>query len=588
MQNPSRPILAAMVLLALVLFTTGSNWGLPSSETDKFLFGRHRIWSGREILELAGKTGSGDRPADVSSKPLDRSQVAVVVNATDRDRARIVRRYRLMSYQPDEFATFAALAQMKPSRMSLDPRMYKYGGLWIYPVGAFLKIAGRAGAVRLNPDIGYYLDHPEQFGRFYVIARWYSAAWGCLGVIAVFLIVRRCCGQTPAAICGAFCFMMMPVVTVAAHEAKPHLAGCVLMLFAVLAGAAFVEHGSRKLALTTAILCGAAVAMVPSACFGLLVLPAMVLLRRLQTRADTRPAMLLCQMAGWIAISGIVYFAANPYVLINLFRDRAVLRADFGNSSAFYQFGISRAGVGNALILVGLGSSFLLALAGVLGGLALAWRATKVACDSSEERRRRATGMLLALVALPVAIFFLLAAARQPADYARFALPFDVFLAVEAVVAVATFIRPPIARGLCLSILVATTAMASSFYLRGFLRDTTGRTSRLAAASQLEELLRTGGRVLVTREEPAPWSLPPVDLFRTEVVLISRQMRNESPLSNGRLTVGPAGLPQQFNLRGLLTGTAISWADKRFEMEPDDGVRSGLLGASNPDGKAVH
>src|SRR5258708_5193822 len=136
--HPSR-IAAILVLIcaAAFLFFTGINWGLPTRSTDAYLFGDHPAWTGSQILQLTSSTAEDEtRAADVSSEPVVNRSQPVVLNATDAQRARIVRRYRLMSHQPDEFTTFAALSGMKPSHGDLDPRMYKYGGLWIYPACA--------------------------------------------------------------------------------------------------------------------------------------------------------------------------------------------------------------------------------------------------------------------------------------------------------------------------------------------------------------------------------------------------------------------------------------------------------------------
>lgn len=540
------------------------------------------MWGGREMLILAGEVAEKpDRSADVSAKPLEPRDRAVVVNDTDQDRARIVRRYRLMSYQPDEFTTFKSLSEMKPARGDLDPRMYKYGGLWVYPVGAMLKAASMAGAVRLTSDPAYYLDHPEAFGRFYVLARLYSALWGLIGVAAVFRLVRHITGSAAAATCAALCFMLMPVVITAAHEAKPHLAGTTLMLLAVLAGARWVENGRRRWAIATAIVCGAAIGMVPSALPVLLVLPAMEVLRRrfgkespaarstqdsaLSTSPGARGAGRVVALA---AIAIVVYCATNPYVPINLVRNRAVLRSNFGNSADFYHSGGS--GLGNAALLIGLGASFVLAIAGAIGAVGLAARAARTRAADAQESRRRAAGVLLAVVTLPVGAAFVVFAPGQPADYARFALPFDVFLAIEAIVAVATFVRPPAARCASYALLVATVAFMGVQYVGGFVRDSRPQTSRTRAAAQIAGMLRENGAVLASREEPAPWSLPPVDLFRWRIVLPPRAFPPDRPYPDATVTVGPVDLdPGSGIVRRYLLATPISWADKHYSIEPD-------------------
>jgi hypothetical protein len=581
-------LILSLLLAASVAFLPGLRWGLPSRAADRFLFGDHPVWSGRQIEQLPGSgTADPDRGADVSSEPIAHRDRAVVVNATDQERARIIRRYRLMSYQPDEFATFAALARMKPSQVDLDPRMYKYGGLWVYPVGAMLKIAGATGIVQLRQDMAFYLEHPEAFGRFYVVARLYSMFWGLIGIVAVFLLVRRISRSTAAAACGALCFMFMPLVVNAAHEAKPHLAGTVLMLLAVLEASRFAERGRRRDGVGAAILSGAAIAMVPSAIPVLLVLPGMMFLRArfadnasgLQPHQPARaygPSGAVMRavpgLVGFTSLAIAVYFLTNPYVAINLFTHRAVLRSNAGNSSAFYhvQWG-GGAGVGNAMLLIGSGASFLLAATGLAGAGVLAVRARRFTAVNEPEIRRRATGLLLALPAIAVLIPFVLLATGQPPDYARFALPVDVFLMIEAMVAIATFIRRPAWRMGCFVMLVASTGYTGGLYLRGFVRDASGQTSRMVAGAHLQGLLNSGDKVLITRNEPAPWSLPPVDLFRWRIVLPPIGKQEHQPVVAEEVTCGPSDLSpgDHHTIVKWLVSTPISWASKPFRIESD-------------------
>lgn len=561
--------LGLILLLAAAAFGVGINWGLPSRAADPFLFGGRRAWSGRQIEALAPLADEAGRAADVSQHPIA-GRGPLVVNATDAQRARIVRRYRLMSYQPDEFTTFAALAHMHPRRGDFDPRMYKYGGLWVYPVGGLLKIASALHLVELRPDLTWYLDHPQAFGRFYVVARTYSAFWGLLGVLATYLLVRRITGQAGAAAVGAVCFALMPVVVNSAHEAKPHLAGAVLMLLAVLAAARFVEKGSGWI--VAALLCGAAVGMVPSAAPVLLVIPLMFALRERHSPQPTPSAKnWITRSAAALAVSLGVFVASNPYVAINLVRNRAVLRSNVGNSAAFYSPALSGSGILNAMLLVGLGASFIVAAIGIIGAVALGVRAVRMRSEQSpEEARRRAAGLLLAAPAGVIAIVFVLLAGHQPADYARFALFFDVFLLVEAVVAIATFMPRGWRRCSSYALLIASTLYMGHIYVHHALRDCTGDATRLQAASRIQGLLDSGGSTLVTPLEPAPWSMPPVNLFRWTIVL-------DPPAHPGGL---PANRPNATDVvvypvevapgpvKNIFMSAPISWASKPFRIVP--------------------
>ena len=107
-------------------------------------------------------------------------------------------------------------------------------------------------------------------------------------------------------------------------------------------------------------------------------------------------------------------------------------------------------------------------------------------------------------------------------------------------------------------------------YLNAFLHDTSGQTTRTAAAQEIEGRLRSGDRVLATRLEPAPWSMPPVDLFRWRIVLLPRTPTANVAAPAADVTVAPADLPSgdQSAAFKLLTATPISWASKPFDVQP--------------------
>src|SRR6476469_5048566 len=150
--------------VAGVVFLLGIRWGLPSREVDPFLFGERAPWTGEEIQRLAGdRSAGGQLGADVDVNPLSRGAQPVAINDTDARRAEIVRRYRLFTYQPDEMITMMSLGSMSPATRDFDPKLYQYGGLWIYPIGALLKACSISHLIQLSPSKAYYLDHPEAF-----------------------------------------------------------------------------------------------------------------------------------------------------------------------------------------------------------------------------------------------------------------------------------------------------------------------------------------------------------------------------------------------------------------------------------------
>jgi hypothetical protein len=578
-RSSQRILLAAVLCCAGIAFVIGAQWGLPSRAADRFLFGDRPPWTGREVLGLTGGWGGDtDIGADVDPNPLGRRDRPIVLNDTDARRAEIVQRYRIQSYQPDEHITFRALARMRPGQLALDPGLYQYGGLWIYPVGALLKAASIAGWVDLRSDVAFYLEHPEAFGRFYVVARLYSAAWGVVAAWAVFCLARRLAGCAWAAAAGAACFAAMPVVVNMAHEAKPHLPGLALMLLTVLAACRYVESGNRRWAWAAGALAGAAFGMVISSLVIFCVLPVMALLRPLSWRDRVRIA------AVSALLGAATYALTNPFVPINLLRNRALLMSNLGTSTAMYEVNATGGALGNAVRLIAEGTS---PVAAGLGAIALvAWGVIAVKRRKAEGGdatcgRLLPPGYVLCLVGVPAAFVllqFVALGSGKPGEYGRFALLPDTVLLLAAVAGAARLPWPRAAgAGLC--VLFLTTAAFGTVYLAKFVADARPATSRLAEAGRLRDLNAGGARHLLIVAEPAPYCLPPVNVFDWTIELAPRGVAPDAGVPDradvlvravdrpGRET--PAGFVRLPPLRSGLAGhvqAPISWADKPFEV----------------------
>jgi len=467
--------------------------------------------------------------------------------------------------------TFMALAGMRGGRF--DPRMYQYGGLWIYPVGALLKLASLKWIhlVTLKPDLNYYLDHPEQFGRFYIVARVYSGLWGLIGIAVVFALARRFSKTLIVPAVAACGFIFMPVVINAAHEAKPHLAGAVLVMLAAWAGCRYVETGRRRWGLITGAFCGMAVGMVLSAAVAFVVLPLMALLRQKTWAARLKVTLLTA------AVGLLVYAVTNPYVPINLVGDPAVVRANLGalgQAKAIVGKSNELGAIPNARRLIVEGASI---VGGVLGVTALlllifnrAWW--------MEHARERVVLILLGTPALLVLIQFVWLAGGKTGEFGRFAILPDIVLMLAGVILVASLPwsrRWPAVTLIPLVILVAVQGLS---YWAGFIEDARGGT-RLAVARELAELHQRGARTLGVRAEPAPYCLPPVDVTAWKIVLLPADGDVPEGAEAPDVVVMPvdaigrgedvAGTPYRSDfVRGKWPWlkTRISWADKPFAL----------------------
>jgi 4-amino-4-deoxy-L-arabinose transferase-like glycosyltransferase len=481
---------------------------------------------------------------------------------------------------------------MSPGSGDFDPKLYQYGGLWIYPIGGLLQVASKLGFITLTGDLSFYLDNPQAFGRFYLVARLYVVAWAVIGVWVVYqLTLRLSDRRRDAAVAAGLLFIVLPIVVNMSHEAKPHLPGAVLMLATCLAAIRYTQSLDARWWWSTTILAGAAMSMVLSAWPGLLILPVALLLTR-----QPRRHRVLSTIRGWL-VSGAVYVIWNPYVLLNLAWNRERLISNLANTRDMFTFGISLSGISNGLSLVTEGTGVIVPIMAV---------ACLLACSVSAlarfERRPRSADhpspagtAVLGIVLVPAGVNllqFMLFAVEQPGEYARFALFFDLVLALVAVVLVGRLLRPYKPDGvLLLPLLAPLMALpGGSGYLRGFVADVKPPTTRTRAADLLEDVRGQGARSLAVFREPAPYCLPPVNLFDWEIVLLPDALTLERAEREGladafvqvvdALDNDAIGSQQQspytrIGISGVSSAAPsdMQWADKPFMVS----VRESLL-----------
>ena len=568
-----------ILLLSLVLSTVGITWGLPSLQNDKYLFGGEPVWTGEKIYRLAGGKGKFDatRGADVDADPLSKSRDgATLLTGSEEAIARILLRYRLYTYQPDEMITMMALAGMRPGSLELDPRLYQYGGLFIYPVGALIKLCGWLGLIDVRSNVVYYLDHPDEFGKFYIVARAYAAFWGLVAVAAVFAIGRRL-GGGAAGIVAAMLFALMPVVICMSHEGKPHLPGAAIMLLAVLAG---MHNTSRRAWWLMCICCGAAFGMVLSSLPIFVLIPMAAWMRNDGQCADEeggrgRAAILEIakQSAGGIAVATIAYLLTNPYVLINVIANRQVLASNFGNSLGMYEVSRVLEGLVRVSLLTVEGASWPVAVLGVMGLAVFVLR------------KDRPSWVLL----VPAGVFFVqfvFIGAGKPAEYGRFGVFTDAALAIGAGCLLTRSSRavPALLQWAVTVLVISAVFLAGARYLWGFQADAAGEGTRdrLAAYLSSDESSEIRDRTIVLAAEPAPYGCPPLHFASRRVMLANDGRAGEKTPVDGEwiriraadelpLATAAAGEFEQWSIAPKAPAwiprpviSPISWANKPF------------------------
>ncbi len=526
---------AMLVVSALYVFLaiSGLDWGLPTARWDPLLFGDDPPWDGARLYELAGAGWTApDRGADVDADPQGDAAGGLLTDAPE-SVAAIYLRYRLYTFQPDEMIVMRALGSMRPGQVDFDPKLYQYGGAFLYPIGALLKAGDVLGLLDVRSDVAFYLDHPDAFGRFYLVSRGYAAAWGLLGVWVVFWIASRLAGHS-AGVLAALGFALLPVVICMSHEGKPHLPGAVLMLAAVGFTMRYSAAGGRRDWWLLCASCGAAQGMVLSSLPIFVLIPLAAWIRRAEGvgRADMRGERAKgdADVAAdrpprppglrWLADAGagvlgaaLVYLLLNPYVAINAVSNRDVLRSNFGNSLAMYQ--VSRLGEGLVRVaeLTAEGATPGVAIVGAVALAMAVWR-------------RRADALPLVVPALVIFVQFVLIGAGKPAEYGRFGVFVDAALVIGAACLVLSLRRvTPRFALLAAAVGILAISRPALRYHGNFRADATNANSRIQLATVInaraEQLAALGGRLtLIVSTEPAPYACPPVNFARIDVVRV--------------------------------------------------------------------
>jgi 4-amino-4-deoxy-L-arabinose transferase-like glycosyltransferase len=418
----------------------------------------------------------------------------------------------------------------------------------------------------LQTDLAFYLDHPEAFSRFYIVARAYSALWGLLGVAVVYRLGREWTGQFLVGATAAGLFASMPVVIDLAHEAKPHLAGTVLILLTIYAAMRYVRTGILRWWMIAGAAAGASMGMVLTGYVAFAVLPAMALLR--QTSWKDRAKITLG--SGLVGIA--IFTLTNPYLPLNVLFHRELLHSNVGNYGTFYQPRLSV----SALTITGRsiveGMSLAPAVVGMLALVVLSVVGGKFIRDTGRRPVSQfGFGLLLVAPAAVVLVQMILLAQEKTAEYARFGLFTDTAIALTAAALIGSLGLKAGEKRMLALLLVGGTLFYGVRYDINFVLDSGADSTRRTAAESIDTCSQRENELAVWAE-PAPYCLPPVDLFTWRIVLLPAGS-DLSGISPGAIAVRPVDYPTTLPI-GIRRFTPqieyprpfspISWANKPF------------------------
>ncbi|OQA91407.1 MAG: hypothetical protein BWY26_00989 [Elusimicrobia bacterium ADurb.Bin231] len=259
---------ALFCLLFISIYFYGIRWGIPSKERVKYVlngnYAADKFYdimseSRQEIYSVSGRsplgrlnTGGQEKISPVSKisgadkhgKIFYRGEINILSN--------FIRPYLLRTNHTDEQMSLNALSVMEPARLDFNPRMFQYGGAYIYGLGAYLGFLHIVKAVKITPDLKYYLKNPDEMGGIFVAGRALNIFFYFASVLAVYFIIKNLYGSNMGFI-SSFIFAFCPAVYFQTHIMKPYIQSLFFLILSVMFA---LEINKNRYSARNNILCG--------------------------------------------------------------------------------------------------------------------------------------------------------------------------------------------------------------------------------------------------------------------------------------------------------------------------------------------
>lgn len=223
-------------------------------------------------------------------------------------------------YHPDESFLLDALSNMDPANLDFNPHFFNYPTLSIYMTGAILKIGELFGYLNIVNSKEFYITHPEQMARIYLLGRLLAALMSALTVVFIYLTAKLLFNWQTG-LFSAFTLASMPLWVRNSHFMLVNVPSAMWMSAAALLAVIALKRASLPSLLLSAFLSGlAASTKYPSGL--ILLLPLFVWWHKSCTRKGRNVADSITRDA-WrlgltlIGVSMVAFIGGTPYLLIS-------------------------------------------------------------------------------------------------------------------------------------------------------------------------------------------------------------------------------------------------------------------------------
>ena len=315
-----------IILLFLILFFIcfnrwGINWGIPSEERTELVF---PVQLHNESFYLLMKQAREEIYKQSMGSPIgrlrDSSSLSPVLksigiignenlyfNGDKKILANFIRPYLLRSNHPDEQMTIASLAGMHPKQFDFNPRIFQYGGAYIYVMGAWLGMHHILGVIKLSSDLNFYFRNPGTMGKIFVAGRSINSVFCALTIFLIF-IIAKITYSVRAAIFSSLFFIVCPAIVFQSHIMKPYPMATFFAFACLYYSVIMMSDSTKKNYILAGVFAGLTAGTMPVYAFIMLA----PLTAHMSISKRLTKNLLFTVLAGTL-----IFFITNPYWLIN-------------------------------------------------------------------------------------------------------------------------------------------------------------------------------------------------------------------------------------------------------------------------------
>jgi len=304
---------AVIAVIASVVLM-GIGWGLPSKQRMALLTAgggptprQVQLLDSLHILHALGQLPADSVPYRRGFDGTVDAKIALALTETEKLYA--LREFILGSSAVDEERTLIGLGRINPRKLDFNPKVYSYGGSYLYPVGFLYFVMRSAGLLHVTHDFAYYIQNPEQIARMYVAGRLLSLAALIGTLVLLALLGTLLSGRTA----GSLALLTYGLATVILNHAivmNPHLFTAFWITLATTLLLLYAGRREHRLLKWSVLVAGFAVGSSVSAALMGLLYPVLLYERGRET-------WLVKVCLGAAATMVAVYFLMNPYTILD-------------------------------------------------------------------------------------------------------------------------------------------------------------------------------------------------------------------------------------------------------------------------------